>query len=185
MHESPQGCNKAASDQEVWRPVVGYEDAYEVSNRGRVRQTGKVRSNASSHRLMKQNLFKGRNYLYVGLCPNGLGSQNIAKCQKKIPVHVLVAEAFLGPRPSGLVVNHKDGCSLNNWAENLEYCTTAGNSHHAFKTGLAVFNLTPEKVRAIRALPPEVNNCEAGRRFGVHPSQVSRIRRRLAWVFLD
>jgi len=54
---------------------------------------------------------------------------------KRVCVHVLVANCFLGDRPPGLVVNHKDGNGANNWHENLEYVTQAENCRHAVRTG--------------------------------------------------
>ena len=42
-------------------------------------------------------------------------------------VHHLVAEAFLGPRPDGYVVDHIDGNVKNNRAVNLRYVTTSHN----------------------------------------------------------
>jgi hypothetical protein len=55
---------------------------------------------------------------------------------KKYSLHGIIARAFLGPRPSHLVVNHKDGNKKNNAIDNLEYCTHSENSIHAHKLGL-------------------------------------------------
>lgn len=51
-------------------------------------------------------------------------------------VHCLVAKVFLGNRPEGMDVNHKDGNKLNNNCDNLEYCTRSQNIQHAYNTGL-------------------------------------------------
>lgn len=46
-------------------------------------------------------------------------------------VHDLVATTFIGPRPTGLVINHKDGNKKNNNFKNLEYCTQTENERHS------------------------------------------------------
>lgn len=67
-------------------------------------------------------------YQRVPLCKNG-------KCRHFL-VHTLVAEAFIGPKPPGYQVNHKDGNVKNNNYTNLEYCTPKENIRHAIETGL-------------------------------------------------
>jgi hypothetical protein len=42
-------------------------------------------------------------------------------------LHQLVAETYLGARPTGLVINHIDGDKTNNNIENLEYVTQNEN----------------------------------------------------------
>src|SRR5258708_1836344 len=51
-------------------------------------------------------------------------------------IHSIIAECFVGPRPKGLSINHKDGNRWNNSADNLEYVTPSYNTKHAFLLGL-------------------------------------------------
>ena len=46
-------------------------------------------------------------------------------------LHSMVAGAFIGPRPSGAQVNHKDGNKQNNSLDNLEYVSAKENTQHA------------------------------------------------------
>lgn len=121
-------------DQEIWKPVVGYEEHYVVSSLGNVRSLDRVTYRDNGHgphptrikgRMMKQGIRSG--YPYVNLC--------VDDKRKKRTVHSLVAEAFLG---EGDEVNHKDGNKLNNHVDNLEWCTRAENHRHALETGLFV-----------------------------------------------
>lgn len=105
--------------KEYWKPVVGYENLYEVSNLGRIRSFDRwVKSKNGSIRICRGRILKPgtdkRGYLYVVLCKNNK--------QKTYKVHRLVAEAFL-PNPDNLPqVNHKDENKQNNNVENLEFC---------------------------------------------------------------
>lgn len=107
---------------EQWRPVVGYEDMYIVSN------TGRVMSNLSGlwHELKPQ--INSCGYYLVNLGHKGH--------TKRTAVHRIVANAFI-PREQGKKqVNHKDGDKLNNHVENLEWCTCSENITHAWRIGL-------------------------------------------------
>jgi len=54
----------------------------------------------------------------------------------RVRVHNLVAETFIGKKPFGSQVNHKDGIKAHNYPENLEYISQKENLRHAFRTGL-------------------------------------------------
>lgn len=112
---------------EVWKPVVGYEGLYEVSNTGIVRSLDKIKDGyADSTYLLSARIMRTRviqRYESVGLTKEGK--------QKNKRVHRLVAEAFVYNKHSKPYVNHIDGNKLNNSATNLEWVTSKENSQHA------------------------------------------------------
>ena len=74
-------------------------------------------------------------------------------------VHCLIAEAFLGPKPDGLVCRHLDGNSRNNFISNLEYSTVEVNladrwEHGTMPAGVHHYKtkLTNRKLRIIHGL---------------------------------
>lgn len=106
---------------EEWRPVVGWEGQYEVSNLGRVRSLNRW--------IPAVNRYRGRalkgtpdrdGYLKVNL-RNTLGGV------KTRMVHTLVAEAWIGPRPLRHDVCHGPRGVTDNSPTNLRYDTRAGN----------------------------------------------------------
>ena len=104
--------------EEIWRPVVGYEGLYEVSNMGNVKSLDW--KGTGTERIMSPVNLNG--YLRVLFNRNG-------KRKLKL-VHRLVAEAFI-PNPDNLpCVNHIDENKSNNHVENLEWCTHKYNINY-------------------------------------------------------
>lgn len=56
------------------------------------------------------------------------------KPRKAVSVHILVASAWIGPRPEGFHVDHKDENHLNNRPDNLQYVPAHVNN--AYRHGL-------------------------------------------------
>ncbi|KKM39502.1 hypothetical protein LCGC14_1564490 [marine sediment metagenome] len=150
-----------------WRATV--DPRYEVSSDGRVRRKAYELKggNASGYRQVAL----GRGHLTY--------------------VHQLVAEAFLGPRPEGNDVNHKNGIKDDNRRENLEYLSRRDNMRHAFANGLVPSldrsrekngraKLTNADVVSIR--DSSDSNVSLARRFGVCPASISHVRNNRTWV---
>ena len=107
--------------EEIWKKVESLNNRYEISNKGNIR-------NAETGKILKQFLSKF-GYKILTVRPE-------MYVQKNVRIHQLVAEAFLGEKPEGYVINHKDGDKTNNNVENLEYVTPSQNNQHALDMGL-------------------------------------------------
>lgn len=120
--------------KEIWKPIKDYEGLYEVSNLGRVRSVERTIVDSKCVRVFHEKTLKptkhsGKQpYCYVSLSKN-------RKVRKRM-VHRLVAETFIANPLNKEQVNHKDGNVLNNCVENLEWCTNAENTQHAYDTWL-------------------------------------------------
>lgn len=111
-------------ENELFKPVAlsggAFASFYEVSSDGRIRSIRNGRFLRATD--------DGKGYLHVTLV-----APSMKRC---IKVHVIVADAFLGPRQTSCSINHKDGCKAKNQVSNLEYVTQLENLRHATRTGL-------------------------------------------------
>ncbi len=165
---------------EEWKPVVGYEGRYEVSNCGGIKRVcgGKGIKNP----ILSPSIGK-IGYRIVVL------SHGTISTRKRLYIHRLVAAAFIGPCPSGLVVNHKDSNKLNNHPSNLEYVPQGENARHAQRLGLfphgeRMYNakLTNKDVREIRDLRGHYTVRKLQEIYGVNSGVISEIQTRKRWV---
>ena len=136
---------------EIWKPVVGYEELYEVSNFGRVRSLDRIDSN--NHPLkgvILKPYISNSGYLLVGLYKQ-------QKRDRKL-LHRLVAEAFI-PNPDNkpeidhintiktdnTVFLNEDG-SINYEKTNLRWTTRKENINNPLtKTKMRINARKPSK----------------------------------------
>lgn len=107
---------------EIWKQIPGHE-GYEASSYGRIRSIPRRLSDGRfwSGRVMRQRECRG-GYLHVALPVGGGKYRNSG-------AHRLVAEAFLGARPSkNHQVAHSDGNPKNNRVGNLRWATAKENA---------------------------------------------------------
>lgn len=130
--------------EEIWLPVSRNE-AYEVSNQGRVRR---------GTRILRPNPSKD-GYVTVALSRDGK--------ERTVRIHILVCEAFHGPKPKiEYEVCHGNGIRNDNRADNLRWASRAENHadkkiHGTSANGTKHYGatLTEEQVMAARKLVAE------------------------------
>ena len=126
---------------EIWKDIAGYEGLYQVSSYGRVRN--------SEGEILKQRLDHNGYYMI------NLSNKGTKKTHK---VHRLVGIAFI-ENPNNLPeINHRDECSKNNHAENLEWCDRQYNNSYGHR---------PEKMSVYMKehAPKGKDNYFYGKRF--------------------
>ena len=156
---------------EQWKPVVGYEGIYEVSDHGNVRSL-------KSQKLKKITIDKTTNRPFLNLWKNN--KQNVVR------LHKLVLEAFVGKCPEGMECCHNDGDAFNNHVSNLRWDTHKSNIQDRIKHGTSnrgercgTAKLTLEQVRAIRK-DDRLQRIIA-KEYNIAESMISRIKNGIRW----
>lgn len=165
---------------EIWKPIPDTD--YAVSN------TGKVASMKKGWRVLHPGHSEG--YPHVNL-HGGSGER------RSVSVHQLVAEAFLGPRPTPKhEVNHRNGTRDDPHADNLEWVTRSENLHHRYDvlkhggTGArgeanGAAKLTEIEVREIlRRCATGETQTKVAADYGITQANVSDIARGKTWAWI-
>ena len=118
---------------EVWKPIEGFEEFYEVSNLGRIRSKDRIQKVP----LGRQGIVRGK---ILKIQPNSRGYLRAQLYNKRgekkyFFVHRLVAQAFIENPQNLPVVNHLDFDYTNNKADNLEWTTLKGNMQYSLVRG--------------------------------------------------
>jgi hypothetical protein len=149
---------KTFTKNEIWKDIPNFEGKYQASNMGRIKSLKRFCKSSLSKKgmrivpelILKQS--KDGKYKSVSLhtSPNG---------RRDCQVHVLILEAFIGPRPTGMQCRHLDGNPSNNKLSNLKWGTPKQNAEDRIKHGTAprgenvkISKLTDKKVMRIKKL---------------------------------
>lgn len=167
---------------EEWKPVVGYENLYEVSSFGRIRSLTRIQKTRRCiqrwNGIMLSAYIDTNGYKYVGLSKNGK--------KKKTALHVIVLNAFCREKNHGEIALHNDGVRTNcvpsnlrwgTYAENYKDSVLHGTDNSGERNGNAI--LTLENVEWIR--DSKQSSIELSKVFCVASSTIRAIRLRQNW----
>lgn len=113
--------------QEKWKHLV-YPKLKEELNHFSISTYGRLRNDLTGNILKPSALKSG--YYSVRTT---LGKRNN---KMHIIIHKAVAYTFIPNENNFPEVNHKDGDKLNNYVNNLEWCTSSYNQQHKYDIGL-------------------------------------------------
>lgn len=159
---------------EKWLPVVGHEELYSVSNKGRVKA-----HHPKGEFLLIPDITK-KSYRVISLSKNG----------KRIRhgVHNIMAKAFLPNPENKPEVNHIDANPENNHLENLEWITKKGNAEHCVKMGRrpsgskhAMAKLKEEDVIEIRKKYVKRQGVRLAKEYNISIQNIMHIVGRHTW----
>lgn len=167
--------------EEIWKPIK-WASGYFVSSHGRV--SG-----------LKNTILKST--------PNIKGYPTVIVYASKVrihrTIHRIVCEAFIGDRPNGKEINHKDGVKTNNFIENLEYIDSVEHRKHTASLGrrpkgkdhwkaklsesdvLKIRTLGWNRERKGIELKNRISTYKIAKEFKISPTHVHEILTRKSW----
>lgn len=169
-------------ENEIWVPVKGYEEFYDISSFGRIISKQKILTMPKGTRRCNARLLNATKQI------NGYTAVTLSKSGaiKKENVHRLVLLSFVGAYPDGYEVCHNNGLRDDNKLSNLRWDTRSGNHSDKKRHGTSqegerhgMSKLTWQQVKEIRA--SEKTSKDLAEIYQTDYSNICLIRRNKAW----
>jgi hypothetical protein len=171
---------------EIWLPIIGYENCYKISNQGQVKSLSRSIRRTTPEKILKLQ-FNTKGYQMVTLY-NETG-------RKQHAIQRLVAKAFIPNPENKPQVNHIDGDKTNNSVDNLEWSTSKENLDHAVKLGLkasakgesnSMSKLTAETIKLAKTMLLQGHTLTyIGQTLNVHRSTIGKVTQGKSWKHLE
>jgi hypothetical protein len=168
---------------EIWKPIMGFEGLYEISNYGMVRRI-KIGTSTYTNKMLLNHI-NTEGYVVFRLYKNGKG--------KDFKAHRLVAIAFLDNPLKKECVHHINCIKSFNWVENLEWVTRKENTRYAAKE--CKYNgerSSQSKLKDIEVLEilklietTDLRYREISKKFNVSVSTIKSIRAGITWKHIS
>lgn len=140
---------------EIWKPVVGFEGRYEVSDLGRLRGLDRIDAGGRNWKGRLMRLTPDTSG-YLGCTLRNGNARYVRACQA-------VARAFLGPQPPGFQVAHGPLGQQNDTALNLRWASPKDNAQDRVIFGT---QLRGEAIVTSRLTETDVERARDLRRAG-------------------
>lgn len=145
---------------EVWKPVVGFENHYEVSSLGRVKSVIKATRPDGSLYNARERILKlqdsGNGYLKIHLRGSGP--------KKRHYVHRIVALAFIPNTENKPCIDHINTIRDDNRVENLRWCTMRENLRNPISRARYLKSRETWDIIKINKINQERNNSVASKK---------------------
>lgn len=163
-------------EREVWKDIPGFEGAYQASSLGRIRSVERrVPSVFNGEPCMRS--VPGA-ILKPTRTKSGHLRVDLGRMLRHAPVHALIARTFIGPRPQGKEVCHRDGNPANNRVDNLRYDTRTSNLLDRYLAGGTLGKLRLPEIQEIMArIARGETSAAIAQEFGVSKGTINRIKR--------
>lgn len=179
QEEMPETCSLCGQYVEKWKPIIGYENLYEISSIGRIRSYYTNAKNIGNTVKIKEQSTDKDGYKRVSLydATKPVSTKNVA-------IHRLVLQTFIGPCPPGMEASHLDGDKTNNRLDNLKWESHYDNEQHKQEHGTrkkgiesALFKLSFEEIEEIRELyiPYKMSQSKLAEKYNVCEDTIRKV----------
>jgi hypothetical protein len=175
--------------REIWKPVVGFEGLYEISNKGRVKSLDRTEicERFKFGKWDKHSRVRPGGFVSIGSSRTGYAKLNLWKSGKMYTrfLHILLLEAFVGRRRKNQETRHLNGRRNDNRLINLVWGTHRENVADSIRHGTWVHG-TMGNARLTEADVRKIRNARGTQRaiaeqFGVSQSTIWQIKSGNAW----
>lgn len=104
--------NRIPKTELKFKPIPSFDNMYEINENGTILRNVKTKKNLT--------IFLDKHHSKTGYYATFINFKGIVR---RLMIHIAVAEAWIGPRPEGMEVDHRDRNPHNNDYRNLRYVT--------------------------------------------------------------
>jgi len=163
---------------ENWKPIIGFENYYEISNLGNVRSL--IRKGKTAYGVREY----GGNFIKPFLSSSGYPAINLTKkgYRKQFHIHSLLLKTFIGECPKNMEACHNNGIRTDFRLENLRWDTRKNNHKdqilHGTRPRVGI-KINGNLAKEIKELEEKLSVIS--KKYNLSKIQIWRIKTNRAW----